>query len=216
MANYLKWFLGVSFFIVSLNMKEKKICLSILYQFANKSNYQSKYQWCFCSLWLKLSHGVRKFSRVALDKIILYVMLFCFHDFLLCSGFHGIFQNFLFVAVSFCENIMVFLNSRTQCDALYDQVCVIFNVGLWFSKHAAAVAGKDEYVSSPFYYLVIMLISLIERCFSIVTFHSFFSKIIGFGVWNIMQWCCFFTLLLMFLGKGQRWRRLLKCTNAWE
>lgn len=44
MANYLKRFLGVSFFIVSLNMKENKICLSILYQFAKKSDYQSKYQ----------------------------------------------------------------------------------------------------------------------------------------------------------------------------
>lgn len=109
-----------------------------------------------------------------------------------------------------------FLNSRTQCDALYDQICVIFNVGLWFSKHAAAVAGKDEYVNSPFYYLMILLISLIERCFTIVTFHSFFSRIIDFGIWNIMQWCCFFTLLLMFLVKGQRWRRRLKCTNAWE
>ena len=39
-----------------------------------------------------------------------------------------------------------FCLSREQYDTVFELICMAFNVGLWYTKHAAKLAGKEEWV----------------------------------------------------------------------
>ena len=53
------------------------------------------------------------------------------------------------IALSYFINVffgIVFCLSREQYDTVFELICMAFNVGLWYTKHAAKLAGKEEWV----------------------------------------------------------------------
>jgi len=45
-----------------------------------------------------------------------------------------------------------FIVSRDRHDAVFEQVSMLMNVALWYTKHAAKLAGDEEYVIASFFW----------------------------------------------------------------
>ena len=48
------------------------------------------------------------------------------------------------------DHFVLFSMNSEQYDAVFEQISMLFNVGLWFMKHAVKYAGQEEYVALCF------------------------------------------------------------------